>query len=27
VLAITYTAPPCLVCRGLGDPVVAITLA
>jgi 1,4-dihydroxy-2-naphthoate octaprenyltransferase len=25
VLAITYTAPPCLVCRGLGDLVVAIT--
>ncbi len=27
VLSITYTAPPCLVCRGLGDLVVAITLA
>jgi hypothetical protein len=27
VRTITYTAPPCLVCRGLGDPVVAITFA
>lgn len=25
VLAVTYTAPPCLVCRGLGDLVIAIT--